>query len=108
MTFGALAWGDPGAPLALLVHGYPDSAWTWRHLGPRLAGEGWRAVAPFTRGYAPSDLAPDDRYLIADQVQDVLALHAALGGDNRSVLIGHDWGAAATWGVTDAAPARFA
>jgi pimeloyl-ACP methyl ester carboxylesterase len=108
MTFAALAWGDPDAPLALLVHGYPDTAWTWRHLGPFLADKGWRAVAPFTRGYAPTDLAPDDSYLVADQAADVLALHIALGGDARSVLIGHDWGAVATWAVTAAEPERFA
>ena len=107
MSFGALAWGDAGAPLALLVHGYPDTAWTWRHLGPHLAERGWHAVAPFTRGYAPTDLAPDDSYLIADQVRDVLALQVALGGDERSVLIGHDWGAACTWAVTAHEPARF-
>jgi pimeloyl-ACP methyl ester carboxylesterase len=108
MSFGALAWGDPGAPLALLVHGYPDTAWTWRHLGPYLAERGWRAVAPFTRGYGPTDLAPDDRYLIADLAEDVLALHTALGGDGRSVLVGHDWGAVATYGVTAREPRRFA
>lgn len=107
LTFGALAWGDPGAPLALLVHGYPDTAWTWRHLGPHLAGRGWRAVAPFTRGYGPTDLAPDGRYLIADLAQDLLALQTALGGDERSVLIGHDWGAVATYAVTAAEPGRF-
>jgi pimeloyl-ACP methyl ester carboxylesterase len=108
MTFGALAWGDPDAPLALLMHGYPDSAWTWRHLGPLLAERGWRAVAPFTRGYAPSDLAPNDRYLVADQVADIVAIHTALGGDDRSVLVGHDWGAVATWAVTASEPSRFA
>jgi pimeloyl-ACP methyl ester carboxylesterase len=107
IDFGALAWGDPDAPLALLVHGYPDTAWTWRHLGPRLAEEGWRAVAPFTRGYAPTDLAPDDRYAVSDQAEDVLALHEALGGDERAVLIGHDWGAVATWQVTSTEPERF-
>jgi pimeloyl-ACP methyl ester carboxylesterase len=107
MTFGALAWGDSTAPLALLVHGYPDSAWTWRHLGPLLADRGWRAVAPFTRGYAPSDLAPNDSYLINDQIGDILALQTALGDDARSVLIGHDWGAVATWGVTAVEPSRF-
>lgn len=37
ITFGALAWGDLDGPLALLIHGYPDTAWTWRHLGPFLA-----------------------------------------------------------------------
>jgi pimeloyl-ACP methyl ester carboxylesterase len=107
LSFGVLAWGDPGAPLALLVHGYPDTAWTWRHLGPYLAERGWRAVAPFTRGYAPTDLAPNDSYLVADLAQDVLALHTALGGDERAALIGHDWGALVTYRVTEAEPGRF-
>jgi pimeloyl-ACP methyl ester carboxylesterase len=108
ITFGALAWGDPSAPLALLVHGYPDTAWTWRHLGPFLADRGWRAVAPFTRGYGPTDLAPNGRYLLADLVDDVLALHTALGGDDHAVLVGHDWGSLTVWGVTAREPERFA
>jgi pimeloyl-ACP methyl ester carboxylesterase len=107
MTFGVLAWGEPDAPLAMLVHGYPDSAWTWRHLGPHLARRGWRVIAPFSRGYGPSDLAPDDSYLAAPQSHDIIALHAALGGDERAVLIGHDWGAIATYGVTMLRPECF-
>ena len=107
LTFAALAWGEPDAPLALLVHGYPDPAHTWRHLGPELAEAGYRAVAPFTRGYAPTDLAPNDSYLIADLAADILALHTALGGDDNAVLIGHDWGAVATWAVTAREPGRF-
>jgi pimeloyl-ACP methyl ester carboxylesterase len=108
LRFGALAWGDPADPLALLVHGYPDTAWTWRYLGPYLAERGWRAVAPFTRGYAPSRLAPGDRYAVSDQAADLLALHQALGGDGRAALIGHDWGAVATWQVGSVEPDRFA
>ncbi len=108
MRFGALAWGDAGAPLALLVHGYPDSAWTWRHLGPWLAERGWRAVAPFTRGYAPTSPAPDDTYMLADLAGDVVALRDALGGDARAVLVGHDWGAATTWTVASSTPGAFA
>lgn len=108
LSFGALTWGDPHAPLALLVHGYPDTAWTWRHLGPALAAAGWRAVAPFSRGYAPTGLAPDDRYRVADLAADVLALHDALGGDERAVLVGHDWGAFTAWAVADVAPGTFA
>lgn len=107
MTFSALAWGQPDAPLALLVHGYPDTAHTWRHLGPALADVGYRAVAPFTRGYGPSDLAPNDSYLIADLADDILELHTALGGDGDCVLVGHDWGAVATWAVTAREPDRF-
>lgn len=108
IEFGALAWGEPGGPLALLVHGYPDTAWTWRHLGPHLAERGWRAVAPFTRGYAPTDLAPDDRYRVSDQAADLVALHEALGGDGRAALVGHDWGAVATWQISSTDPGRFA
>ena len=109
MRFGALSWGaeDPNRPLALLIHGYPDTAHTWRYLGPRLAGEGYRVVAPFTRGYGPSSLAPDDSYRVSDQGEDVLALRDALGGDERSVLVGHDWGAVALWWVTSTEPAAF-
>lgn len=111
LTFDALVWEPKGAtdaPLALLVHGYPDTAWTWRHLGPYLAERGWRAVAPFTRGYGPTSLAPNNRYLIADLADDVLSLRDALDGDSRSVLIGHDWGAVAAWDVTERAPHAFA
>jgi pimeloyl-ACP methyl ester carboxylesterase len=108
LTFGALAWGAQDAPLALLIHGYPDTAWTWRHLGPALAARGWRAVAPFARGYAPTTLPADDSYFLADLVDDVLALHTALGGDDRAALVGHDWGSATVWAVTEREPSRFA
>ena len=52
------AWGDASAPLAVLLHGFPDTQHTWRHLGPELAAAGYHAVAPALRGYAPSGLAP--------------------------------------------------
>lgn len=103
----AHAWGDPGAPLALLLHGYPDTAWTWRHLGPYLAARGWRAVAPFMRGYAPTALAPDGGYQIGALVRDTVAAHGALGGDERAVLVGHDWGAAAAYATDAFAPGLF-
>lgn len=107
MSFGALAWGRPGAPVALCLHGYPDTAWTWRHLGPHLAESGWRVVAPFTRGYGPTDLAPDDDYSVRAQSEDALALADAVAGDGPAVLIGHDWGAVAAHRITSHAPHRF-
>jgi pimeloyl-ACP methyl ester carboxylesterase len=103
----AHAWGEPGAPLALLLHGYPDTAWTWRHLGPYLAERGWRAVAPFMRGYAPTALAPDGGYQIGSLVRDAVAAHGALGGDDRAVLVGHDWGAATAYATDAFAPGLF-
>jgi pimeloyl-ACP methyl ester carboxylesterase len=107
MSFAALAWGPADGPVALCLHGYPDTAWTWRHLGPHLAKRGWRVVAPFMRGYAPTELAPDGSYDIGALGRDAIEAHAALGGDGRAVLIGHDWGAIATYIAASAAPHAF-
>jgi pimeloyl-ACP methyl ester carboxylesterase len=96
LRFGFLAAGDDG-PLALCLHGFPDSAWTWRHLLPRLADAGYRAVAPWLRGYAPTKVPDDGCYQTGVLAQDAGALHAALGGGDDAVLIGHDWGALATY-----------
>lgn len=91
-------------PLALCLHGYPDSAWTWRHLLPELAAAGYRAVAPFNRGYAPTSLAPDGCYQAGALGVDANLLHAALGGDGDAVLIGHDWGAMGAYSGAALAP----
>ena len=55
-----LTWGPDDGPLAVALHGFPDTAHTWRHLGPHLAGLGMRVVAPHLRGYAPSGLAGEE------------------------------------------------
>jgi pimeloyl-ACP methyl ester carboxylesterase len=107
MTFAAHARGPEDGPLALCLHGYPDTAWTWRHLGPHLAERGWRVVAPFMRGYAPTGPAPDGVYQIGALARDAVGAHAALGGDERAVLIGHDWGAAAAYCAASFAPEAF-
>jgi pimeloyl-ACP methyl ester carboxylesterase len=93
VTLSALAWGPPEGPLAVLLHGFPDTAHTWRHLGPALAADGWRVVAPFLRGYAPSEVPADGSGAVAALVSDVLGIHRALGGGPDAVLVGHDWGA---------------
>jgi pimeloyl-ACP methyl ester carboxylesterase len=95
LEFGYLEEGT--GPLALCLHGFPDSAWTWRHLLPALADAGFRAVAPFMRGYAPTAVPSDGRYQTAALGLDACALHDALGGDGDAVIIGHDWGAIATY-----------
>ena len=100
--------GPADGPLALCLHGFPDSAWTWRHLLPALGAAGYRAVAPWLRGYAPTDLAPDGDYGTAALADDVNGLHRALGGDERAVLIGHDWGAIAAYPAAALAPERWA
>lgn len=101
-----LACGDAG-PLALCLHGFPDSAWTWRYLLPALADAGYRAVAPWLRGYAPTDLDPEGRYQNGAAVADALALHEALGGDGSAVLVGHDWGARIATGAAAYDPDRW-
>lgn len=94
-------------PLALCLHGFPDSAHSWRHLLPALADAGFRAVAPFTRGYAPTSLAPDGMYQTGALSADANALHEALGGDADAVIIGHDWGAPSVYGAAATAPDRW-
>ena len=101
-----LAAGSSG-PLALCLHGFPDSAHTWRHLIPRLVEGGFRAVAPFQRGYAPTAVPADGRYQTGVLALDANALHDALGGDGDAVIIGHDWGAPATYGAAGHAPERW-
>lgn len=98
VEFAYLSLGD--GPLALCLHGFPDTAHTWRHLMPELAERGYRAVAPFLRGYAPTEVPADGAYEGGALVADVLALHEELGGDENAVVIGHDWGALPVYGTT--------
>jgi pimeloyl-ACP methyl ester carboxylesterase len=94
-------------PLALCLHGFPDSAHSWRHLLPALAGAGFRAVAPFTRGYHPTSLASDGMYQTGALSADANALHEVLGGDGDAVIIGHDWGAPSAYGAAASEPDRW-
>lgn len=105
LTFGYLAAGE--GPLALCLHGFPDSAWSWRHLLPELAAAGYRAVAPFLRGYVPTAVPADGLYQPGAIASDAIALHQALGGDADAVLIGHDWGALASYAAAGHAPERW-
>ena len=100
-----LACGD--GPLALCLQGFPDSAHTWRDLLPALADAGFRAVAPFMRGYAPTAVPADGRFQIGVLAQDALALHEVFGADDAAVLVGHDYGAAAAYGAVNADPDRW-
>ena len=103
LSMTCLTAGDDG-PLALCLHGFPDTAWGWRYLLPALANAGYRAVAPFMRGYAPTAVPADGQYFVAALAHDAIALHGALGGDGDAVLIGHDWGALATYAAANARP----
>jgi pimeloyl-ACP methyl ester carboxylesterase len=107
IEFAILECGDRDAPLALCLHGFPDSAHTWRHLLPRLADAGFHAVAPFMRGFAPTSIPQDGTYQTAALGRDANALHDTLGADHRSVIIGHDWGAPVAYAAAVLAPDRW-
>ncbi|MFJ3876669.1 alpha/beta fold hydrolase [Streptomyces sp. NPDC090077] len=79
-------------PLVLLVHGFPESWYSWRRQLPALAAAGYRAAALDVRGYGRSS-KPDatDAYRMLDLVEDNVALVRALG-EERAVVVGHDWG----------------
>src|ERR1700704_2533510 len=106
LTFEYLTQGD--GPLALCVHGFPDSPYSYRYLLPALAEAGYRAVAPFNRGFAPTEL-PADRHHVhtSTMVADVVALAEALGAGADAVLLAPDWGAVAAWGAAGRHPELF-
>jgi pimeloyl-ACP methyl ester carboxylesterase len=86
-----------GDAVALCLHGFPESRWSWRYQLPLLAARGWRAVAPDLRGYGDTT-RPLGRsaYAIDHLVDDTAALFDALGAKRR-LLIAHDWGGAIAW-----------
>jgi len=105
LNFAYLELGS--GPLALCLHGFPDTPHGWRHQLPALAEAGYRAVAPWMRGYAPTSIPADGCYQQGALAADANALHEALGGDADAVLIGHDWGATAVYPAVNAEPDRW-
>jgi pimeloyl-ACP methyl ester carboxylesterase len=98
-TARVLEWGPKAGPLIVALHGFPDTAHTWRRLAPILADAGHRVAAPFLRGYAPTEIPADGDYTVRALAADAVAFHAALGGRDDAVLLGHDWGAITTAAV---------
>ena len=96
LRFHVTACGE-GPRLALCLHGFPESSYSWRHQLPLLARLGYRAWAPDLRGYGASDRPPRVAdYAIEPLLADVAGLVDASGAE-RAVLIGHDWGALVAW-----------
>jgi pimeloyl-ACP methyl ester carboxylesterase len=87
-----------GDDVALFLHGFPESRYSWREQLPLLAGLGWRAVAPDLRGYGDSDRPKGkEAYRLPHLMADVGGMFDALGAKRR-LLIAHDWGALIAWG----------
>lgn len=107
VTLSYTSAGDPSGPLAVLLHGFPDTNHTFRHLMPYLASLGYHVVAPAMRGYSPSTVATTGDYQTSALAHDANRIHEALNGDEHAVLIGHDWGAAATYPALSSAPQRW-
>ncbi|HEY7609903.1 MAG TPA: alpha/beta hydrolase, partial [Alphaproteobacteria bacterium] len=103
-----LAYAEAGAgPLVLLVHGWPETAHSWRNQIAALAAAGYRAVAPDMRGYGESDApAAVDDYTILHLVGDLVGLLDHLG-ETTAVVVGHDWGAPVAWHAALLRPDRF-
>jgi pimeloyl-ACP methyl ester carboxylesterase len=102
LRFGFLEWGE--GPTVLLFHGFPDTAHSWEQIAPGLAAAGFRVIAPFLRGYAPSAM-PDRDTNSRTLGEDVLALVAAFGG--KASVIGHDWGAEAVYAAASLASGQI-
>lgn len=107
LRFSYLEWGPPTGPLVLCLHGFPDNPRTWDLLGPALGKRGYRVVAPWTRGYAPSEAPVGDDYGAETLGRDALAIATALGAQ-RFTVIGHDWGALAAYAAAALGPQRVA
>ena len=94
-------------PLVILLHGFPESWYSWRHQLPALAQAGFHAVAPDMRGYGKSDrpMAVED-YDIQHLTADVVGIIDALG-EKTAVVAGHDWGSIIAWNSMLLHPDRF-
>jgi pimeloyl-ACP methyl ester carboxylesterase len=112
LVFDALVGEREGAPLVLLLHGFPESMHMWRAQVPALASAGYLAVAPNQRGYsagARPDATDVANYQFDLLVDDAMAIAAASGHrEGRFHLVGHDWGGAVAWGVANRYPERLA
>lgn len=90
------------APTVLLLHGFPELWYTWRHQMRALAAAGYRAVAPDLRGYGDSDapaVADPGQYTALHVVGDLVALIDDVLGEKQVFVAAHDWGALTAWSL---------
>jgi pimeloyl-ACP methyl ester carboxylesterase len=95
VTLRVIEAGEPGNPVVVLAHGFPELAYSWRHQIPALAAAGYHVLAPDQRGYGGSSRPPAiEDYDIVALTSDIAGLldSEVAGGAERAVVIGHDWG----------------
>ena len=99
---------EGSGPLVLMVHGFPESWYSWRHqLGP-VAAEGFTAAAIDVRGYGGSDKPGEvEAYAMKQLVADIAGVARALQPDAPAILVGHDWGAPQVWNAALTLPDLF-
>lgn len=103
------AWIEAGpddGPLMIFLHGWPELGLVWRAQLEHFAAMGWRCIAPDMRGYGGSSVPTRIAdYAVREIVDDMTALHDALGG-RPAVWVGHDWGSAIAWSIAAHHPER--
>ena len=99
LVFDVRVEGPEDGELVVLLHGFPQTSWSWHHQIPVLAAAGYRVAAPDQRGYS-AGARPEavEAYRRDALVADVVNVASALGHD-RFHLVGHDWGGAVAWQV---------
>jgi pimeloyl-ACP methyl ester carboxylesterase len=105
-TFDALAAGPEDGELVMMLHGFPQTGYSYKDQLPALAAQGFRVVAPDQRGYSPGARPTDvASYAVPNLVGDVLGMASALHHE-RFHVVGHDWGAAVAWALAGTVPQR--
>lgn len=94
-------------PVVMLLHGFPDNAWSWEHQIPALVEAGYRVVAPFMRGYAPSEVPVDGQYDPTTLGRDLIGLAAVVNGGEPVFAVGHDIGAIQLQAALGETPSMF-
>ncbi|HZG90636.1 MAG TPA: alpha/beta fold hydrolase [Pseudonocardia sp.] len=109
LVFDVVEHGPADGDPVLLLHGFPQRASSWTGVASRLAGRGYRCLAPDQRGYSPGARPPGRRdYVLSELTADALAVvDDAVGSTGRVHLVGHDWGAAVGWALAAQHPDRL-
>jgi pimeloyl-ACP methyl ester carboxylesterase len=105
VRFAYLEQGN--GPLVMFMHGFPDNAWSYRKQMQVFADAGYRAVSPFLRGYAPTEIPEDGIYDPIALGKDLEALIAALSDDGQARVVGMDWGGTSTLQALATAPSAI-